>query len=270
MSQIMRKTAILLVLLLVSAPVLFAKDYLIICSGQSNMGGVANTSKLPEELKGIPANIIYFKSPDITKPLEPLTSYADPTPNFGPVPSLAYTLGKARPNDRFIILLNAVGGSALCQWVPDWSPKEIIKRQTKTGKTIGLPIGDLYAPLPKRIEMIRQKYPEAVPLAFLWLQGESEYMPMATAYLENFKRLVANIRNVTASPSLLIVPADPGTAEPPVYEAFAQFIKDDKNSAFVPGRDLNPGNGLHYGAKAYVELGKRFAAAVLAQMPANP
>ena len=256
-------------LLLVCASPLFAKDYLIICSGQSNMAGVAPVSTMPEELKAVPANIIFYKNSDITKPLEPLASFAD-GPKYGPTPSFAHALAGARPKDRFIILLNAVGGSGLMEWVPDYGPEELTHRVNKAGADIKMKVGNLYAFVPKQIETLRQKYPDAKPLAFVWIQGESDQTPWAAAYLPNFKRLVANMRKVTATPELFVITADPGKAEPPVYEAFVQSAKDDKNSVHVATRDLNPGNGLHYGAPAYVEIGKRLAAAVAAHLKTNP
>ena len=254
-------------MVLVSSSPLFAKEYLIICSGQSNMGGVAPIALMPEEMKAIPANVVFFKNPDLAKPLAPITTFAD-GPKFGPTPSFAHALADARPKDKFVILVDAVGGSMLMEWVPDYGPKELTTRVNKGGATIKMPVGNLYEPLPKRLEQIRQKYPEAEPFAFIWIQGESDQAPWAGAYLENFKRLVANIRGIT-SPNLLVITSDPGKADPLVYEAFAQFAKDDKNSAHVPSRDLNPGNGLHYSPTAYIEIGKRLAATLVAHLPAS-
>jgi len=256
-------------LLLACATPLCAKDYLIICSGQSNMAGIAPVDTMPEPLKAIPANIVFYKNSDVTKPLEPLASFAD-GPKYGPTPSFAHALADAFPNDRFIILLNAVGGSGLMEWVPDYGPEELTHRVNKSGADIKMKVGNLYSFVPNQVDTIRQKYPDATPLAFVWIQGESDVTPWAAAYLPNFKRLVANMRKVTATPDLFVITADPGKAEQPVYDAFVQSAKDDKNSTHVPTRDLNPGNGLHYSPTAYVEIGKRLAAAVIAHLNTNP
>jgi lysophospholipase L1-like esterase len=265
----MNKVYCLIGLLVAGTSPLLAKDYLVICSGQSNMAGVAPVAQMPEELKAVPENIVYFKNSDLTKPLEPLTTFAD-GPKYGPTPSFARALAEARPKDRFIILLNAVGGSALLEWMPDYGPPELTSRVTKSGATVKMPVGRNYAFVPKQIELLRQKFPDAEPLAFVWIQGESDAAPWAAAYLENFKRLIANMRTLTTAPNLFVVTADPGTADAAVYEAFNQYAKDDINSVHVSTRDLNPGNGLHYSPTAYVEIGKRLAAAVTAHLPAGP
>ena len=246
---------------------LSAGEFLIICSGQSNMAGVGPAAELPEDLKPVPANVAYFKQPDPAKPLEPLTSFGD-GPKFGPVPSFAHALSEARPKDKFIILLDAVGGSSLMQWVPDYGPAELTTRINKGGATIHEKVGVYFGPLAQRIALIRKTYPEAKPLAFLWIQGESDKGPLAGAYLENFKRLVTNVRRETSTPDLLVIAGEPGLADDAVYEAFRGFVKADKNSALVEGLDLSH-KQLHYGAKGYVELGKRFAAALTGRIPAG-
>jgi len=265
----MNKVYFLVGLLVAGASPLLAKDYLVICSGQSNMAGVAPVGQMPEELKAVPANIVYFKNSDLTKPLEPLTTFAD-APKYGPTPSFAHALAEARPKDRFILLLNAVGGSGLMQWMPDYGPPELTSRVNKSGTTVKMPVGKLYAFVPKQIELLRQKFPDAEPLAFVWIQGESDVAPWAAAYLENFRRLVTSMRTVTSAPNLFVVTADPGKADAAVYQAFIEYAKEDKKSVHVSTRDLNPGNGLHYSPTAYIEIGKRLAAVVAAHLPAGP
>ena len=265
----MNKIYFLVALLVAVASQVCAKDYLVICSGQSNMAGAAPVAQMPDGVKAVPANIVYFKNSDLTKPLEPLTTFAD-GPKFGPTPSFAHALAEARPKDRFIILLNAVGGSGLMEWMPDYGPPELTSRVTKSGATVKMPVGKLYAFVPKQLELLREKFPDAEPLAFLWIQGETDVAPWAAVYLENFKRLVTNMRTLTAAPDLFVVTADPGKADSAVYDAFVQYAKDDRNSVHVSTRDLNPGNALHYSPAAYVEIGKRLAAAVTAHLPAAP
>jgi len=263
----MKNRHLITLLLLTFASPLVAGEYLIICSGQSNMAGVAKIAELPEDLKAVPPNVICFQQPDAAKPLEPLTTFAG-SQKFGPVPSFAHALATARPKDKFIILWDAVGGSSLMQWVPDYGPAELTVRVNKGGMTIHEKVGFLYQAFAPRLALVRKTYPDAKPLAFLWIQGESDKGPLAGAYLENFKRLVANVRRDTGAPDLFIIPGEPGLADAGVYEAFRTYVKGDRNSVLVPGVDLSH-NQMHYNAQGYIELGKRFAKALVAHLPAG-
>jgi len=126
--------------------------------------------------------------------------------------------------------------------------------------------GLYYEPLSQRIALARKAYPNAKPLAFLWLQGESDKGPLAGVYLDNFQRLVTNLRRDCAAPDLLIIAGEPGLADDGVYKALYEFTKIEKNSALVKGRDLSH-KQLHYDSKGYLELGKRFSTALLPHIP---
>ena len=263
----MKKIYLIAFLSLIFVFPLVADEYLIICSGQSNMAGAAPISELPEKFKTVPANVILFQYTDpdkLVEPLAPLTTFAN-SPFFGPVPSFVHALGTARPKDKFIILFDAVGGSALMQWVPDYEPKKLTFF-TNNGTVWQQKAGLYYEPLSQRIALARKAYPNAKPLAFLWLQGESDKGPLAGVYLDNFQRLVTNLRRDCAAPDLLIIAGEPGLADDGVYKALYEFTKIEKNSALVKGRDLSH-KQLHYDSKGYLELGKRFSTALLPHIP---
>lgn len=256
------------------APFAHAVDYIIICSGQSNMAGVANSKDMPDELRTVPANILYYhcnatvKDREVDK-MEPTKSFDDgpmdgPVPRmYGPIPRFAHLIAAARPNDRFIILLNAQGGTGLATWVPDYTPKEIAAK---------LPIGKFYNIMVPRIAALRKKYLNAKPLAFLWLQGEHERFnaDWTAAYGDNLKRLTANMRRDTGNPELLTLIAEPGLTSEGVFDAIGKFTQEDKHSALIKTRDFNNGGkNLHFNAQGYDEIGKRYAAALLSRMPEN-
>ena len=250
-----------------------AADYIIICSGQSNMTGAAPLNEMPDEVRPIPANVLYYESghmaPDPAK-IEPMKRFdwtvggwgADTRRTYGPLPRLAHMVAAAHPRDRFIFYMEAVGGSALFQWVPDYTPKSIPEK-------FNLPIGIYYNANVPRIATLLKAYPKAKPLAFLWLQGESDTGVMAGVYYDNLKRLVAHMRKDTGNPDLLVIVAEPCQADEAVFEAIGKFTREDKHSALVPTRDLSGGGHktLHfYPGKPVDELGKRFAAALLGCM----
>jgi hypothetical protein len=248
-----------------SAP---AADYLIIGSGQSNMGGVAKTKGLPDELKPMPANVLCFRPFDTTQPLEPMKSF-DEIPKFGPMPSFLHELSQAHPTDRFIVLHDSVGGSSLASWVPDYGPAELSTRPGKDGSSVKLDLGKNYTAMAKRLAVLRKAYPEAKPLAFLWIQGESDSGKWAEAYLENFKRLVANIRRDAGAPDLFVIVAEPGKTEEVVRQAFRDYVQQDPQSALVPGQDLSKGQ-VHYDGPGYIELGRRLAKELEAYLAKKP
>ncbi|CAN5461747.1 hypothetical protein BH10PLA1_BH10PLA1_02790 [soil metagenome] len=225
----------------------FAGEYLVICSGQSNMGGVAVVADMPDEVRGVPGNVVYYHSPD-AKNLQPAKSFDDGK-KFGPVPRFAHVLAAARPDDRFIILHDAVGGSALAQWVTNYEPNDIAKR---------FRVGELYQAMLPRLAAVHKAHPKAKPLAFLWLQGESDAGPYAAPYGDNLKKLVASVRRDCGNPSMLALIAEPRQADAGVYDGIHKFVKDDKFAALIESKEIGR-PGLHFNAKGYDEIGRLFA-----------
>jgi hypothetical protein len=175
------------------------------------------------------------------------------------MPSFVHALSQARPKDRFIVLHDSAGGSALASWVPDYGPPELTSRPGKSGTMVKFDLGKNYREMTKRLALLQKAYPEARPLAFLWLQGEADKDKWAQVYLENFKRLIANVRRDMKSPDVFVIIGEPGKMEDGVRQAFADYIKQDPKSAFVPTTGLQRGDNVHYDAKGYLELGRMFA-----------
>lgn len=242
---------------------------MILCSGQSNMGGVAKIESLPEELKPVPANVLYFTAFDSTESPEPLKSFAEGR-KFGSMPSFLHALSQARPKDRFIVLQDSVGGSALASWVPDYGPSELTSRPGKDGTSVKFDVGKNYRAMAKRLALLQKSYPEAKPLAFLWIQGEADKDRWASAYLENFQRLVANTRRDMKSQDVFVIIGEPGKMEDSVRQAFADYIKADPKSSFVATPGLVRGDGVHYDPKGYIELGQRLAKALEEYLAKHP
>lgn len=244
--HVLRLSMFVTMLCLAAAKVL-AGEYLIVCSGQSNMAGVAVVAEMSEDVKSIPANVVYYHWPDV-KNFQPSKSFDDQK-KFGPVPRFAHALAAARPDDRFIILHDAVGGSALAQWVTDYEPKDIAKR---------FKVGELYQAMLLRLAAVHKVHPKAKPLAFLWLQGESDAGPYAAPYGDNLKKLITSVRRDCGNPSMLALIAEPRQADAGVYDGIHKFVKEDKFAALIESKDIGRA-GLHFNAKGYDEIGKLFA-----------
>jgi len=228
-------------------------DYLIICAGQSNMDGRGAVAELTPAQQAVPPNVRYYYRPSTERP-EPEKTFAH-RDQFGPATMLAHRLAQARPNDTFIIVLNAKGGTALSEWVSDYEAPGV-PIAAKRGAH-----GHLYEDMLPRIKAVRAAHPNARPLALVWLQGEADKGPLGPFYLANLKRLAANMRRDTATKDLLVVTAEPTSGAPEVFTALRDFVKGDANAALVECRSL--GRTLHYDAPALLTIGERCADAVL-------
>lgn len=240
---------------------LAAAEWLVVCSGQSNMDGRGAVDQLDAAQRAVPANVRYYYKPDPTRPVRTQASF-DHRKQFGPVTGFVHAMAAARPADVFVVLLDATGGTALSEWVPDYTAPGVTI-EAKRGEN-----GHLYAALTQRIAAVRIAHPAARPLAFLWLQGEADKGALGAFYLDNLRRLAANIRRDLATPELLVVPAEPTSAPPEVFAALRTFVGEDRAAALVECRSL--ARGLHYDAMALLAIGRGYAEKVVARMPVAP
>jgi len=255
--RIVRQACLFAALFCLPAARAVAGEYLVVCSGQSNMAGVAVVATMPDDVKPIPANIVYYHSTGGVTPLPAPSKSFDDQKKYGPVPRFAHALAAARPDDTFIVLHDAVGGSALAQWVTDYEPKDIAKRYK---------LGELYKAMLPRLAAVHKAHPKAKPLAFLWLQGESDSGPYAAPYGDNLKRLIAAVRRDCGNPSMLALIAQPSLADDGVFEGIDAFVKHDKFAALIESRNI-ANKQLHFSPKGYDQIGKLFADSLVKLMP---
>ncbi|MEN9501697.1 MAG: hypothetical protein RI964_982 [Pseudomonadota bacterium] len=235
----------LLVALCLPAVNVWAKDRVIVLAGQSNMMGRGKTQELPADYRIMPANVRYFYQGREHK----LAEFA----LFGPEVSLAHTLASQYPNDQIILVKQAASGSLIQQWLPGQA---------------------LYLGLLRQIGFASDDYPFTQVDAIVWMQGESDAeggLPVATQYAGRLMQLVTHLRKDLQSPNSVFVFGEVGVEHPSFKEAVATMRKQQQvaqqqltNALMVSTEGLsNIGDGIHYNAAGQVELGKRFAQALI-------
>ena len=241
-----------------------AAEWLIICSGQSNMDGRAPVADLPAELHDGPANVTLYRwgvhdadKPQVRKPL-----YGPGDKQFGPEAGMIRALAAARPKDTFIIAKFAVGGTALWQWVPDYAAAGAEYKKPKDPAD-----GHLYVTLKAGLLAVAKLHPQAMPVAACWLQGESDTGARAKLYLPNLRKLVANLRRDLGAPRLPFIAAEPADGEPDMYAAYQTLVGEDRATTLIACRTLAHQDKEHYNAASQLTIGGRFAEEIVRRLP---
>lgn len=219
--------------------------YLVI--GQSNMAGRA---KIRAEDTKIVKNAFLFTSLEKTPWVQannPLNRYSTvrkgmPMQRLSPAYSFAQTITNARPNTEIGLVVNALGGTKIVQWLPNTKLyNEAVTRThqaLKSGKLKGV----------------------------IWLQGESDADAIRTnLYLGRLEELVNGIREEFDNQSLPFI--------------VGQFVESEKRSAinelmtkvpsFIPysavvsNKETSSFDGTHYDSKSAILLGNRYAEEML-------
>ena len=217
-----------------------------IFAGQSNMMAKGSTfDDLPSELKGRQDDAVFVFDKGSWEPLTP-----GPEQRFGPELSCASELS-AKPDRPIGIIKHGKGGTNL---TVDWNPDRP---------------GSLYTALKQKVDAARQSRPIRIAGMF-WMQGEndSKNQAMAEAYGENFEKLILRARRDFDSPDMRFVA---GRVNPP-QESFpyadqvraAQEQCSVINYRYVDCDDLaKMKDRLHYSTPGLVELGRKFADAMM-------
>lgn len=169
---------------------------LFILSGQSNMVGWGNSLELDSVARfghdnrlamfenGKWQNLKPFKAP--SKNQREGWNITERT--FGPEIGFAHALAKAWPDKRIGIVKQAVGGTGIMAWAPEWN-------EADAAMTNDAHKGALYKKLIGKT-LAAKKAGNVEIRGFLWLQGGKDMIAMETAerYADNLKTLVAAIR----------------------------------------------------------------------------
>ena len=178
-----------------------------ILSGQSNMVGWGNSLELGSVARFGHDNRLFMFEDGAWQPLKP---YRNPSRlqrdnwgiqefTFGPEIGFAHALTAAWPGKRIGIVKQAVGGTGIMAWAPEWNERDA----EITGDAHK---GPLYKELLGKALAAR----EAGDVEFrglLWLQGAKDMRRPATAarYGENLKRLVDALRRDLGTPDLPVL-----------------------------------------------------------------
>ncbi len=221
-----------------------------VLAGQSNMNGAGKADELPDDLM-TQENALFTKFWGTE--FKPLT----PKGSFGPEVMFGREMSKAL-NGKVGLIKLANGGTSLKQ---HWNPMEFDKKKG---------VGVLRERLIGYVKNVKKKNPKIKIAGMLWMQGEadSRYGKIKMEdYRDKLEALIDLCRKEFGDEAMPFVC---GRINPPKgWNNREQVRKAQegirrKHYAFVNCDDLSMHkDNLHYDSKGQLELGKRFAAAML-------
>ncbi len=234
----------------------------VLLAGQSNMVGYGLTGELPPDVASLPPNVKLY------------VDGAPATPNdrerFGPEVGFAHALGAAEPQQPFILVKFAVGGTSLLAWAPEWTSE-----QAEITNNAGA------GPLYKRFHDYLADVPLSSDARFggvLWMQGERDarFPQAGSAYFENLYTLIEAFRRDVQQPELPFIlgrvnpPADRFLLLDAVRRAQEVAARALPGVRLVDTDDLTKrDDDIHYDTGGILELGRRFADAYLTEARAR-
>ncbi len=169
---------------------------LFILSGQSNMVGWGNSLELDSVARFGHDNRLVMYEAGKWQNLKP---FKEPAKNqregwnitewtFGPEIGFAHALAKAWPDMKIGIVKQAVGGTGIMAWAPEWNKAD-------ADLTNDSAKGSLYKELIDKVRAAKKSGNVNIR-GFVWLQGGKDMISMKTAerYADNLKALVAAVR----------------------------------------------------------------------------
>ena len=227
------------------------KEYkLILLCGQSNMVGLGKIEQL-SSVK-LPENIVYFNFGTNTN-LKILNN------TFGPEVGISRALHIKFPDQDFIIIKFAIGGSSITDWAPNnnYTWVEASRKRQFNG---------LYNELLSKVKNITDGYHTEL-IAFLWMQGEedSSYIGLGKDYKRNFMNLINSLRQDFNNNKLPIIygdinlPVQKYPAVNHVKKAQYSILHEIDNTYLIKTGDLEKEDDqLHFSSNGLLVLGKRF------------
>jgi pimeloyl-ACP methyl ester carboxylesterase len=233
-----------------------AKIYdLILVAGQSNaQGWMGDATKYPADPEGLDAQIPFFwASPGIGSSQNKWVTLGPqegrfPAGHFGPEIVLARDMKSA--GFQPAVFKFTIGGTSLGKC---W-------KQTGEGGLYDQMI-DAYR---KALDEMKKRGDQVRPLAFVWIQGESDSCPeLADAYYGRLCQMIHHLRNeVIHTPNLPIIlgidEQHPQVRkDPTVLHALQQFAQEDPHAVFTSMLGLEKADGTHLKPNALPEHGHR-------------
>lgn len=269
---------------------------LYILAGQSNMNGHGRIEDLPAGLQDIQRDVWIYNPNrrDDQQPIEDIGRWEELRPGhgagfqadekqnvhsnlFGPELSFAKYLKQNDPKKKIALFKYAKGGASIdpeagsewgC-WDPEYNLGNGINQWTHFKHHL------------HRAEKIK---PDSIdrfkPAGILWHQGESDAshsVEIAERYLQNLKNVIGKIRKELNAPELPCIIgqiSDSDNSEhnenpvlphcDKIQRAQRKFVKEDSHARLVkPPEDHGWTDPWHYDSETYIELGRRFAKAIL-------
>ena len=192
----------------------------VLLSGQSNMQGHGNYDTLDDAVKKRIDNIadrVYLSSSDnpkvIAKPLSFYTMKGEDgkykfTHHFGPEIFIGLTLAEAHPNQQFLLIKKAVGGTSLYgAWNPNWTTEKAnLAERGAARKAMRLYQINLIN-IHNNLNRLKAEGKSYKIIGMAWMQGESDTNKEITAsnYQQNLENLILGFRKEFNLPKLPVV-----------------------------------------------------------------
>ena len=240
----------------------------IIVAGQSNADGRAETSEIPKDTALNFDNFFFYHgnasgNAHVTCPSNELITLKPGSGSlykgknhFGIEMGMAMVLREKFPNEKFLIIKYAKGGSSL---FTDWNLKDgpHLKRFRET--------------LDGAYEAIRKQGYEPDLRAFTWHQGESDskperaevYAEKLTTFLKQIQKDLSSTMGYAIGQINLKQKIDPKLSSQ-VMKAQAKVAKSFGKSVLIPSEGLPlKEDQMHFNTEGMLGLGKRYGIAIL-------
>lgn len=255
----------------------------VLLAGQSNMAGAGNYEELSEDVKEriskVANRVKISQSNTLQKPL----SYYNNKPSekynfkkrFGPELFIGLTLAEAYPNQEFLLIKEAKGGTALYgAWNPDWS-LENSKLIEKGEKKQSWNLSEVHIQsIKENLEILTKKNKSYQFFGMAWMQGENDAIleVAVNSYAENLKKIIHKYRSVFETKKMPFVAGQinshygkPGGASL-IREAFLEVETTDKQVLVIKTKENAPysdypkhTDNVHYNTIGQLRLGTAFA-----------
>lgn len=253
------------------------KKKVFIFAGQSNMDGRANGDQLSEKdlkrLEKVSDRITFYYNHQpstglqLTVPSNYIQNKFDLKKSFGPELFFGIELAERYPNDQFIFIKRAKGGTSLygC-WNPEWNnEKAELMNELDQPRLFSDFIGYV------KDVLKTYKSSEYEIEGMLWVQGETDSgvkkwgEKPANSYGENLQLLIHKTRELLAVPNMPFVMFQVGNGQ--VVEGMIKTAENDNNVYLIPqskdknSKDFyekNPPPLGHYTAKSMKKIGQEF------------
>lgn len=245
---------VLTVIIVLAAQTATAATKVFLLGGQSNMGGNGVAADLPSPYNS-PQTDVKFWSSNAWVALQ--GGFGNTSANFGPEVTFGYTLHKLFPKDDIYLVKYGLTSTSLAvNWNPDGtgssyntfktSADAAIQNLVKAGKT-------------------------PVIAGMIWMQGEEDAYTETTAaaYHANLENFIGTVRNDFSTPKMpFVVGRILSSTGPAAYNALVQNAQmtvpgEVGHASWINTDDLQIGNVGHYGTQGQIDLGVRFANAVV-------
>ena len=209
-----------------------------ILSGQSNMVGQGASYQFDDAAKRGNERVLMFESGK-WQPLRPLRK------NFGPEIAFGRRMAQAWPNETICIVKQAVGGTGVLAWHPNWTAEQA----DRTGDARK---GNLWKALTGKVHQACSAA-DCEIVGFVWLQGGKDMLKVDTGreYGDNLKAMVQGIRRKFDVPNLLFV----------LGSYRSKGMPDDLSGVAEKVKAMVPRKGAYYVLQAQYEAEKKLAPA---------